>query len=241
MNILGVNFDAVTQKEAESVILHYAKKRESYIVFTPNSLISVRCYKDAELLRCVNSADLVIADGSGVISAAKRQKTPLAERVTGIDTAEAVMARLSEVGGSAFFLGGKDGVAKKAGECLKLKYPNLKIVGTHSGYFDNAEDVISEIARLSPDLLLVGMGFPLQEQFVLKNKERICVGVAMAVGGAFDVWSGNIKRAPRLMITARLEWFWRMLCSPRRFLQLGELIKYRFLTRRRLFCEKNNQ
>ena len=221
--------------------MHHAKKRESFIVFTPNSLISLRCHKDAGLLRCVNSADLVIADGSGVISASKRQKTPLSERVTGIDTAEAVMARLSEMGGSVFFLGGKDGVAKKAAERLALKYTGLKIVGTHSGYFDNADEVIGEIARLSPDLLLVGMGFPLQEQFVLKNKERLCAGVAMAVGGAFDVWSGNIKRAPRFMISAHLEWLWRMFCAPRRFLQIGELVKYRFLTRRRLICEKNNQ
>lgn len=234
INVLGIDFDAVTKTEATEAIFHTARQREApYSVFTPNALISTFCYDDASLREVVNSASLVLADGVGVIGAAKRQGTPLPERVTGIDTADAVMARLAAVGGSVYLVGGEQGIAQSAASALCKKHKGLRVLGTSDGFFEDEEALVKEISRLSPDLLLVGMGFPKQELFISRNKDKLSVGAAMGVGGAIDVWAGKVRRAPAVFVKLHFEWLWRMLCQPKRFLGLWRLLRYRFLTRRR--------
>ena len=93
---------------------------------------------------------------------------------------------------------------------------------------------IKDIAEKSPDLLAVCLGSPRQEMWVHKNREKLSgVGAIMCLGGALDVWSGNIKRSPDLFIKMRLEWLWRMIREPRRFAALPEMIKFRYLTRKK--------
>lgn len=234
INVLGICFDAVTATDAADAIFRAAQKRESaYTVFTPNALISTFCYDDASLRDVMNSASLVLADGTGVIGAAKRQGTPLPERVTGIDTAEAVMSRLAAVDGSVYLVGGERGIADSAALALCERYKGLRVLGVSDGFFDDEEALVRKIAALSPDLLLVGMGFPKQELFISRNKEKLSVGAAMGVGGALDVWAGKVRRAPSFFVKLRLEWLWRMLRQPKRFGGIGRLFRYRLLTRRR--------
>ena len=240
--ILGIRFDNIGADDAAASIFCASRQRSNTpcTVFTPNALISMSCYDDAELLRMINSATLVLPDGTGVIGAAKRQGTRLRQRVTGIDTAEAVMAKLAAVGGSVYLLGGEQGIAEKAAAVLAKKYSGLTVLGTADGFFENEDALVNEISRLSPDLLLVGMGFPRQEKFISNNREKLSIGAAIGVGGALDVWAGKLRRAPAVFVKLRIEWFWRMLRQPRRFLNLGRLFRYRMLTRRR-FCGKNDQ
>ncbi len=242
IEILGIRFDNISADDAAESIFRASRKRSDIpcTVFTPNALISMSCYENADLLRMINSATFILPDGTGVVSAAKRQRNQILQRVTGIDTAGAVMAKLARVGGSVYLLGGEEGIAEKAAKELVKKHRGLVVLGTSDGYFNNEEALVKEISRLSPDLLLVGMGFPRQERFISSNQGKLSIGAAIGVGGALDVWAGKIRRAPAVFVKLHIEWLWRMLRQPRRLLNLGQLFRYRMLTRRR-FCGKNDQ
>lgn len=235
VSILGIEFSNVNKAEASEKIFSACKSKNEFPItaVTPNPIMVMNARENEKLSSALANADISLADGVGIISAAKRMGTPLPERVTGIDTAYSVLEKLAEVGGSVYLLGAKPGVAEDAANKLIKKLPSLHIVGTHHGYFDNDEEIISEIKEKSPDLLIVCLGSPRQEIWAHENKEKLSgVGAVMCLGGALDVWSGNIKRAPKLFITLRLEWLWRMLCEPKRMRNLPAMIKFRHLTRK---------
>jgi N-acetylglucosaminyldiphosphoundecaprenol N-acetyl-beta-D-mannosaminyltransferase len=235
IEILNVPFDITTKKNAANTVFLRCRERGNgpLIVVTPNPVMVMNAQRNASLLSALRGAGLSLPDGVGIISAAKRMGTPLPERVTGIDTGYAVLERLAEVGGSVYLLGAKPGVAEKASELLTEKLPCLRIVGTHHGYFDKDDEIISEIRGKEPDLLVVCLGSPQQEIWVNENKKKLTgVGAVLCLGGALDVWSGNVRRAPKLFIKMRLEWLWRMLNEPRRLKELPKMVKFRLATRK---------
>ena len=235
INILNILFDSTTASEASERILSACQRKNELplTVVTPNPIMVMNAQKNDELFSALSSADLVLADGVGIISAAKRMGTPLPERVTGIDTAYSVIEKLAEAGGSVYLLGAKPGVAERAAKKLTESCPSLHIAGTHHGYFEDDEKILSDIKEKSPDLLIVCLGSPRQEIWVNKNKNKLSgVGAVMCLGGALDVWSGTIARAPKIFIKLRLEWLWRMLREPKRFKELPKMIKFRLLTRK---------
>ena len=197
---------------------------------------------EEELRSALEDADLSLADGVGIISAANRLGTPLPERVAGIDTGYDVLKKLAEIGGSVYLLGAKPGVAEKATEKLTEKLPGLRVVSTHHGYFDkNGEEndaVIRELKEHAPDILFVCFGFPLQERWIDNNSDkipslRLCIGL----GGALDVWSGNVKRAPQFIQYVNLEWLWRILVDNTRKGSLSDITKFILL----VFTQKSKK
>ena len=149
------------------------------------------------------------------------------------ETPDGVTALMSKLEISRARSCAKPGVAEKASAELTEKLPSLRIVGTHDGYFESDAEIIKDITEKSPDLLAVCLGSPRQEIWAHENKEKLAgVGAVMCLGGALDVWSGNIKRAPMLFRKMRLEWLWRMLCEPKRMKNLPLMIKFRLLTRK---------
>ncbi len=244
IDILNIPFNSTTTRKASERIFSECKsKREiPFTVVTPNPIMVMTARENKKLFSALRAADLSLADGIGIISAAKRIDMPLPERVTGIDTGYAVLEKLAEVGGSVYLLGAKPGVAGKASEMLTERLPSLRVVGTHHGYFDNDEEIVSDIIEKSPDLLVVCLGSPRQEIWAHENKERLSgTGSIICLGGALDVWSGNVKRAPSLFIKLRLEWLWRMICEPKRLSALPKMIKFRYLTRKSRQKENNNK
>lgn len=235
IDILNIHFDSVTATEASDRIFSECKNKKAlpFTVVTPNPIIVMNAQKNKQLFSALANADISLADGIGIISAAKRMGTPLPERVTGIDTGYAVLEKLAEIGGSIYLLGAKPEVAELAAKTLTDRLPSLRIVGTRHGYFDNDEEVLSDIKEKTPDLLVVCLGSPRQEVWACENKEKLTgVGAVICLGGALDVWSGRIKRSPSLFIKMRLEWLWRMICEPKRFANLPKMIKFRYLTRK---------
>ena len=233
ISILGVSFNVIDKNEASKRIFTACenKRERPFAVVTPNPIMVMNAQKSDALFSALSSADLSLADGVGIISAAKRMGTPLPERVTGIDTAYSVLEKLADVSGSVYLLGSKPGVAEKAAERLTETLPSLRIVGTHHGYFEDDEKIVSDIKEKSPDLLAVCLGSPRQEIWVHQNKEKLSgVGAILCLGGALDVWAGNIKRAPSLFIKLHLEWLWRMLLEPKRMKELPKMVKFRILT-----------
>ena len=171
----------------------------------------------------VNGADLVLADGIGVIYGAKMLGTPLPGRVTGIAFAQGLMARLAESGDGLFLLGAKPGYAQQAAENLRRQYPGLQIAGTNDGYFRDDGPVVEKIRASGARVVFVCLGAPKQELWMVKNGPATGAGLLVGLGGCLDVFSGNVKRAPAAFQKLGLEWFYRLCREPRRIGRMAKL------------------
>ncbi len=238
IDIRGLRFDNVTKKEALFLIKSRLDGNIQTAVFTPNSEIVERCIEDNEFKKIISSADILLPDGIGVIKASEILKTPLKEKVAGVEIGEEILKTSS--GRSFFLLGGKTissagcSVAEKAARELKAKY-GCNIVGTMHGYFEKQGEengkVIDLINASSTDIVYVCLGSPAQEKWIFENRDKLPgVKLFLALGGSLDIYSGESKRAPRLFIKLGIEWFWRLLCEPSRIGRMMKLPKFYFGT-----------
>lgn len=226
--ILGVGFDDLTMDEACDKALELMDGRSGAYVVTPNPEIVWMCRENSELKRAVANADLVVADGIGVIYGARILKTPLKQKIPGIDLATELFATLPQSGKTLFLLGSKPGVAEKAEDELRKRYPGIEICGTHDGYFSDDAPVIEEINAVAPDLLLVCLGAPKQEIWMMRNSEKLNVGLMMGLGGVLDVFAGEVQRAPERWQRLGLEWLYRLLKQPSRIKRMIKLPVFLF-------------
>jgi N-acetylglucosaminyldiphosphoundecaprenol N-acetyl-beta-D-mannosaminyltransferase len=224
--LLGINYDNVTLKEASACVINMSKAGKAQFVVTSNPEISESCLSNHKLCEAVQHADYVVPDGIGVIMAAKICGTPLKERVGGFDLACELLPLIEKDRLSLYLLGAKPGVGEKAAENIKMKYPNINICGIHHGYFKDDDEMILAINKLVPDVIFVALGSPKQEIWMFQNSPRINAGVMLALGGGLDVFAGVVKRAPNIFIKLNLEWLYRLIFQPSRFVRMLKLPKY---------------
>ena len=221
--LYGIEFNDITPADALKKMICALKSKKRLLVFTPNLAIMRAVSDDRHLAGLLDRADMLLPDGVGISILARTKHRHSVTPIPGIDAAYALLRYASENGYSVYLLGAKDGVAERAAENLCRELPTLHVCGTHHGYFDLSEDseenraVIRHINNCSPDILLVCMGFPLQESWICENANSLSyVKIFMGLGGSLDVWSGRLPRAPQLIRKMRLEWLWRCLLEPRR-------------------------
>lgn len=225
-DILGVNFDDLTMEQALDRAMDLMRRGEKCRVVTPNAEIGLDCMKNAELREIVNGSELVLPDGIGVIYASRILKRPVGQKVAGCEFAENLADRMQNTGMKLFLFGGKPGVAEQAAGNLQKKYPGLEIAGTQNGYFSDENEIIEIINAAGADALYVCLGCPKQEQFMARNRERLNVLLMGGFGGTLDVLSGNAQRAPEIFIKLGLEWFYRLICDPKRIKRMARLPLY---------------
>lgn len=225
LDILGVHVDKVTKEEALDKFKTIVAAEGCQMIITPNSEIVMSASKDAQLKTIINDAEMVIPDGIGLVYASRIMGQPLKERVTGIDFLESALSYLNGKRGSIFLLGSKPGVAPKAAEKMKEKYPGLHIAGTYHGYFNESDEkeIVKNINDAGPDLLCVALGSPKQEKLVKKYQNQLNVKAAIGIGGSLDVWAGELKRAPKFYQDYGLEWLYRLIQEPRRYKRMAAL------------------
>jgi N-acetylglucosaminyldiphosphoundecaprenol N-acetyl-beta-D-mannosaminyltransferase len=218
IEILGLPVDRVTMKETLEQIEGFIAADRCHLVITADASGLVQAQTDPYFQELFAKADLITPDSVGVLWAAKRFGTPLAERVSGVDIVQEVCKASSYKGYRIYFLGAAPGVAELAAEKLRLRFPGCNIVGARHGYFPPESDTVvaQEVAETKPDVLFVAMGIPRQEKFIEATSGIIGAKVAMGVGGSFDVFSGKVRRAPELFQRMRLEWLWRLLQNPKK-------------------------
>ncbi len=228
VNILGVNIDKITAKDALDKAESLAASDGVSVIYTPNPEIIMAAYEDEEFKNVLNSSDMCVPDGIGVVYGAKIIGNPVPERVPGFELSLGLIERLGKKGGSVFMFGSKPGVAETAAEKLLEKYPELKIAGTRNGYFkeDDEEEIVNQINEANPDFLMVCLGAPKQEKWINKYKDRLNVRLCIGAGGSLDVIAGNVKRAPKIFIKLNLEWFYRFLKQPSRIGRFVALPKF---------------
>lgn len=228
VNILGVWVDMVNVSRAADRIMQFFNEDGLHKVYTPNSEIIMAAYKDDNFKNVLNSAELLTADGIGVVYASKILGKPIAERAAGYDIACEVLDRIKGNSHGVFLFGGKPGVAETAKEKLEERYPGIKISGCRNGYFKPEEEqsIVEEINNSGADLIFVCLGAPKQELWIDKYKDSLKANVAMGVGGSLDVFAGTALRAPEFYCKHGLEWFYRLMKQPSRAGRMMALPKF---------------
>lgn len=222
-DILGVRIDSLTRQQAAQAGAALLDQPDFHYAVTPNPEFLLAAEKDPEFRAILNGADLTLPDGIGVIYAARILGRPLQGRVTGIDFAGDMLARLQATGGRLYLLGAKPGVAQLAGENIVRQYPGLVLCGTRDGYFQDPEAVAREIAQAKPDLLFVCLGAPKQEKWMAQWGPLTGARLAIGLGGVLDVYSGQVERAPERFQKLGLEWAYRLWKQPSRIGRMAKL------------------
>jgi len=236
VSLLDVSLTPVSMQEAMDRVDEFVASGQPHMIVTSDSSLIVRAQEDPEFFEIVNQADMVTADGIGVVLSARLLNLPVFERVSGCDMVDAMCELSARKGHRLFFLGGAPGVAARAAQNLCLRYPGMVIAGAHHGYFgaEDEEAVVAMIRGASTDILFVALGIPKQERFIRKHMEQMQAAVCIGVGGSLDVYAGEVKRAPVWMQRVGLEWLYRTACQPRRVGRLVSIPQLLYLTFRRL-------
>ena len=220
--VCGLSYACLTPKEAAALAKEKMAEGGFFSVFTPGATVHAEALKNETHRTLLASADLRLPDGTGVVRASRLCRAPIEERCAGITFAETLLS-VAEKGTRFFFYGGREGVAARAAENMKARYPHLSFRAA-AGY---GPPPMEEIGAFAPHALFVCLGYPLQEEFILSHKAALsclCAGL----GGSFDVWAGKVPRAPRAWRRLGLEWAYRTLREPKRLPRLFPLPAYFF-------------
>jgi len=227
VRVLGVRVDCLDMGAALERIAQLAEAGGHHLVATVNPEFVMRARVDHEFARVLESADLCLADGSGVVWAARRQGCAIREPVTGVDLVPPLASLCARRHLRLFLLGAAPGVAEELATRMRGVNPGLD-VAAHSGSPDPSADAetIALISAHKPHVLLVAYGHPNQELWIERTRASLGVGVAMGVGGAFDYLTGRVPRAPAWMRRAGLEWLFRLVRQPWRIRRMAVLPIY---------------
>lgn len=222
ITLFDISFRNTTMKQAIddlSALLDGSQPARS--VYFVNADCLNKTFTDSAYKRILQRADHVFPDGIGLVVAGRILKNPLRENVNGTDMLPYLCEMARRNARSLYLLGGREGVAKEMKQRLEGEF-NVTIAGHHHGYFDHSDEsdqIIEEINQSRADILLVAFGAPLQEKWIAANTTKLKPKIVMGVGGLFDFYSGNIKRAPRWLRELGLEWIYRIIQEPGRMWQ----------------------
>ena len=209
-----------------------AAGRRTRVVFV-NAHVVNEMSNDKAYAALVASADRAYADGSGMAIAARLAGQPLIDNVNGTDLFPVLAREMLARGRTIFLLGGREGVAAEAAATIARLGLGASIAGTHHGYFEPGSageaEAIAAVNASGADVVLVGMGVPVQDQWIAANAAQLTAPVLAGVGGLFDFFSGRVSRAPKAMRSAGLEWTWRLAMEPGRMAHRYLVGNVRFL------------
>lgn len=241
LEILGVGIDRIDSQQALQQIGAFIENGEPHQIVTANAEIIYQASKNEKMRNVINAAQMVTADGSGVVWASRQLGQPLAQRVTGIDLVNSICQQSAKEKWKIYILGSAPGVAATAAVNIRNKFPGCNIIGTHHGYFNAKEEkqILAELEQLKPDVLFVALGAPKQEYWIADHIQKLGIPVAMGIGGSMDVLSGNVKRAPKWMQKMSLEWLYRLLIQPTRFKRVLALPQFMLAVKKQAKQQKS--
>lgn len=228
LRILGVPVDAITWEDLRRTITAWVGGDTPRQMCTVNPEFVMVAQQDINFYNILNRADLCVADGQGLLWAARYLGLPLPERITGSDGVPLIAGWAAEAGWSLFLLGAAAGVAARAAAILQKAHPGLRIAGTYAGSPapQDEDDIVARINASGADILFVAYGAPAQDKWIARNLPRLHVRVAAGVGGAFDFIAGVQKRAPLAWRRLGLEWLYRLIQQPWRWKRMTRLPRF---------------
>ncbi|MDN2662788.1 WecB/TagA/CpsF family glycosyltransferase [Psychromonas sp. 14N.309.X.WAT.B.A12] len=218
ITMFGIDIHPLKMSQTLDVVHECITSRQSLHIGMLNAAKIVNMQKNPALRESVTSSNLILADGSAVVTASKVLNKRLPERVAGIDLMYGIMERGNKSGYRVFCLGATEAVSEEIERQITKHYPGLVIAGRQNGYFsdEQQQQVAENIAQAKADVLFVAITSPKKEQFMAKWGEVMRVPVVHGVGGSFDVFAGKVKRAPLIWQKMGMEWFYRVLQEPKR-------------------------
>ena len=229
VEILGVEFDVVTQQQAVERALDFVKEGGPHHICTPAMEQIMTCRRDPEFSEVLRHADLNIADGMSVVWMSRLNGTPLPERVTGVDLVPALCEAAAKHGLKVYFLGAEPNVAQEVADRLTKQFPGLKVAGTFSPPMlfetipEENQRAIQKVTEANPDILFLASRAPRPEKWLRKYRHELGVPVMIGVGGAFNFIAGRERRAPEWVQRLGMEALWRSIQRPRDI--LGRIIR----------------
>jgi N-acetylglucosaminyldiphosphoundecaprenol N-acetyl-beta-D-mannosaminyltransferase len=219
-SILGVQFTNVTRKRGIELVEQLLRRHDDrgHAVYFANAHTLNLAAADAGYRAALNAADHVFADGTGVRWAARLQAVRVQENLVGTDFTPALLRETAGRGYSYYLLGGDAWTIQGAAEYARRHFPGWTLRGYHHGFLADARvnaAVVEQIRSVRPELLLVGMGNPLQESWIHRHRDWLPGTVCMGIGGLFNYWMGNLPRAPRWLRRLGHEWLWLLCQQPR--------------------------
>ncbi len=237
-SLLGVKILNVAMQRAVELLENALRNPgdRAHSVFFVNAHTLNLAAARQEYRAILNAGDFVFGDGTGVRWAAWLQGVRIADNLVGTDFTPLLFQSTAGRGYSFFMLGSDEQTAGHAAEYARKTFPGWRLCGYHHGYLKTPElsaAIVDQINTARPDVLLVGMGNPLQEQWIHQYRSKLCVSLCMAIGGLFDYWAGNVSRAPQWLRGLGHEWIWRLFQQPlkkaRRYLLGNPLFLMRVL------------
>lgn len=212
VEILDIPITSCTSAELDLYVLSILSQDNQKVISFVNPEFLVEAHTNTFLRRYLQLSDRNLADGVGLLWAAKKLKKPLPERITGTEFVHSLCKLSQQNELRLFFLGGAPGIAERAKESLSCMYPDCKIVGTATGYFneDKNESIIQKINDSQATVLMVCMGNPKQERWIAENRHKLNTKLVFGNGGALDFAAGVVKRAPKWVQNIGCEWLYRL-------------------------------
>ncbi|EQB38129.1 hypothetical protein M948_06025 [Virgibacillus sp. CM-4] len=205
------------------------QQKEKTFVVTANPEVVMKAQEDLHFMQQLQQATYIVADGIGIVKAAKILKQPLPERVTGYDTMIDLLKLAEKNHYRIFLLGAQEETLQRAITNIQNQFPNIEIVGCKDGYFNlESNDITDHIVQLQPDITFVALGCPRQENWIANNLSKFNHGLLMGVGGSFDVIAGKVQRAPVIFQKLNLEWLYRLVKQPTRWRRMLALPQFAF-------------
>jgi exopolysaccharide biosynthesis WecB/TagA/CpsF family protein len=217
-NLLGFELaDADRDSAIDWLLGRLRQNKRTTLAFLNAQCVNVAA-RNVTYRASLRHADALLPDGSGIALASLLARGRSIPNLNGTDLVPLLCERLVRSGHSVFLLGARPGIALRAAQTLRRRYPGLRIAGVRDGYFSAEDDdaVIGEINASGADVLIVAMGVPRQELWVDRVRSRLDAKLVMGVGGCFDFLSGRIPRAPALLRMTGLEWTYRLYQEPAR-------------------------
>ena len=243
--ILGIRITNCTTDELNEYICRVIEHQNKEAILNVNINCMNLAYEQSWLKAFLNATNVVFCDGEGVRLAARLLGLEIREKIT-YNRWIWELARVSQHNLYTWYmLGGKESVVRKAVTVLNTLFPRLTILGFHSGYFADCSEVdriISDINSKRPAILLLGMGMPLQEKWLIDHLSSLEINIALTGGAVFDYISGNTKMTPQMFYTLKLEWFYRFLLEPKRLFKryiIGNPLFFIRLLNYHLFRDKH--
>lgn len=215
---LGLPVDLLTLDETIDIARHAMETRHTVQHVALNVAKLVKAQTDLELRRDVTESDIVGIDGMGIVWGARALGVNVPERVPGVDLMEQLLALCAARHFRPYFLGARQDVLDRAISVATSRWPGLEFAGSRNGYFDDATEqaVVDEIRASRADCLFIAMPTPRKERLLHRHRDALNIPFIMGVGGAFDVLAGHVRRAPKAMQRAGLEWLYRTWQEPGR-------------------------
>lgn len=219
--LLGVRVTNATKEDAVALMDAWIQARDgrTRAVLIVNAHTLNLAWERPAYRAVFNSADAVFGDGAGVRLAGRLKGTRMRDNLVGTDLLPAFFRAQSSRGYRYFLLGGAPGTPERGAQRLRQDFPGICIAGCHHGFFreQKADDVVRLINAAAPDMLLVAMGNPLQEEWIHRHRMALRVPVAIGVGGLFDHWAGTLQRAPQWVRDLGMEWAQLLMQQPHKW------------------------